>query len=181
MDKVDLFESLVRFFATKPLPIDRLDFESAQKVIKKDKASAVTFVGEHDYFERSLGAILEQVGSPGIKSGSLYINVKGQGCTEKVKRKLIELSMSVNEIIIFGNPSNWPNIGANIKFTSNDEIFADNHQRFFICHTPSYNIALVSRQEIHDDETKTEAIITNDPTAVAMLGVTIGTKIYPLV
>jgi hypothetical protein len=180
-DKIDLFESLVRYFAVKPLKVDNLDFEEAQNVIKKDKAAAVNFVGEHGYFEQSLEAMLNQAANLGLKTGTIYINVKGQGCTERVKRKLMELAMSVGQVIIFGVRENWPIIGENIKFTSNDDIFVDNHQRFFICQTPSFNIALVSRHEMHEGVEKTEAIITNDADAISLLGITIGTKIYPLV
>lgn len=180
-DKIDLFENLVRYFAVKPLRVDVLDFEEAQKVIKKEKSAAVNFVGEHGYFEQSLDAMLNQAANIGLKTGTIYINVKGQGCTEKVKRKLMELAMSVGEVIIFGERDSWPIIGENIKFTSNTDIFCDNHQRFFICQTPAFNIALVARHELHEGVERTEAIITNDADAISLLGVTIGTKIYPLV
>jgi len=180
-DKIDLFDKLVSYLAIKPLPVEKLDFEEAQNVIKKDKLAAVTFIGEHGYFEQALEAILIRVSALGIKTGTVYINIKGQGCTDKIKRKLMELATSVGEVVIFGEREKWPVIGANIKFTTNDDIFTDNHQRFFVCHTPSFNMALVSRHEQHDGVEKTEAIITNDPSAVNILAITIGTKIYPLV
>lgn len=181
MAKIDLFDTLVRFLAVKPLPLEKLDFESAQRLIKKDKAGAVTFIGEHGYFEEALEGMVNRVSALGVKTGTVYINIKGQGCTDRIKKKLMELSMSVGNVIIFGSPEKWPAMGADIRFTSNDDIFEDNHQRFFICHTPSFSIALVARHEQHDGVVKTEAIITNDSDAVNILAVTVGTKIYPLV
>jgi len=180
-DKIDLFDRLVNYLGTKPLPLEKLDFEAAQNVIKKDKAEAVTFIGEHGYFEEALDAMVARASSLGTKTGTVYINIKGQGCTDRIKRKLMELAMSVGEVIIFGEREKWPIIGANVKFTTNDDIFADNHQRFFICHTPSFNIALVARHATRDGKERIEAIVTNDSEAVNILGVTIGTRIYPLV
>ncbi|MEI6267088.1 MAG: hypothetical protein WCP14_04345 [bacterium] len=180
MDKVDLFEVAVRYLAIKPLKFDKYDFAEAQEVIKVEKISSVTFIGEHDYFEKSLDAMLTKVAITNEQNGTIYINIKGLGCSDRVKRKLFELSQVANTIIIFGEPEKWPRLSPNIKFSKNDDIFTDNHQRFFIYHSSGMNIALVSRHDMHEGREQTEALITNDPEAVALLGVTVGTKAYPI-
>jgi hypothetical protein len=172
---------MVRFLAIKPLIFDNFDFAEAESLIKKDRVGAITFIGEHGYFENALEAMIGKAATKSGHGGTVYVNVKGQGCTEKIKRRLMELSMSFDSVIIFGEKEKWPNVGGNVKFTKNDDIFADNHQRFFIAHSPSINIALVARHETHVGVERTEAAITNAPDAVNVLAVTIGTKIYPLV
>lgn len=181
MDKIDLFETLVRYLAIKPLRLDKFDFNEAEGLIKKDREGAITFVGEHGYFEQALEAMIVKAATKVGPGGTLYVNVKGEGCTEKVKRRLMELSMSFDSVIIFGDKEKWPNVGGNVKFSANDDIFADNHQRFFICHSSAFNIALVSRHEAHEGQDITEAAISNAADAVNVLAVTISTKIYPLV
>lgn len=181
MDKIDLFETLVRFLAIKPLNLTNFDFAEAESLIKKDREGAITFVGEHGYFEQALEAMVVKAANKSTKGGTLYINIKGQGCSEKIKKRLIEFSMSFDSVIIFGEREKWPSVSSNIHFTSNDDILADNHQRFFVCHSQSFNIALVSRHELHKGVERTEAAITNAADAVNLLAVTLGTKIYPLV
>jgi len=181
MEKVDLFEIVVKYLAVKPLTFDEYDFERAQTVIRQDKQGLVTFIGEHDYFEKSLEAMVEKVAQIGTKTGTIYIDIKGTGCSDRIKRRLFDLAASADTVIIFGDPARWPEMSTNIKFSARDDIFADNHQRFFIYHSSGYNIALVSRHHTHEGIERTEAVITNDPAAVSLLGVTIGTKAYPLV
>jgi hypothetical protein len=181
MEKLDLFEATVRYLAVKPLKFKEFDFAEAQEVIKQDKQVAVTFIGDHNYFEKALEAMVEKVILSQTQNGSIYINVRGQGCTEQIKRKLFELSNTASSIIIFGDKGEWPRIASNVKFSENEDIFTDNHQRFFIYHSGGFNIALLARHEMHKGKEMTEAIITNDPGAVSMLGITIGTKAYPLV
>lgn len=179
-EKIDLFNTLVKYLAIKPLKFDQFDYDEAQNYIKEDKKGAITFIGDHGYFEQVLDAMVNQVAKSAIKTGTVYSYVKGQGCSDRFKRRLLELSMSVSNVIILGDPNNWPKMSGNIKFSQNYDIFADNHQRFFIFQSPSLNIALVARHEIHDGEEKIEAAITNDNGAVQLLAMTLGTRIYPL-
>lgn len=179
-EKIDLFETLVKFLAVKPLNLNEFDFKEAQSVIKKDKLESITFLGEHGYFEHILDAFTHQVAESQTKGGTVYIYIRGAGCTERLKRRLVEMLMHVNSVIIFGDQTHWPISHPRIKFTKNFDIFADNHQRFFIFHGPGYNVALVSRHHEHEGVEETEAAITNDPEAVSLLALTVGTKIYPL-
>jgi hypothetical protein len=180
-ENIDLFEQLVRFLAIKPLKFEAYDFEEAQTIIKKEKQGAVSFIGEHGYFEKTLDVMVGQAATSEAHHGTIYINIQGEGCTAKIKKRLMELSMHVDSIIIFGDPEKWPAGLTNVKFTQNFDILKDNHQRFFIYHSPAYNIALISRHEKHNGAEKTEAIVSNDQQAIDMLGVTIGTKVYPLI
>lgn len=176
---IDLFEVIVRLMAVKPLVRDEFDFEEAQEVIKKERASSIMFTSDHFEFERIMDAMTEKISQSVDKKGVVYIYVKGQGCTDRFKKKLLELSMKVNKIVIFGDPKKWPvlTINNNISFTQSYDILADNHQRFFIYASPSFNIALVARHHLHDGEERTEAIVTNAADAVSMAAQTLGTKI----
>jgi hypothetical protein len=180
-EKIDLFEVAVRYLAIKPIKLQKFDFADAEGLIKQDKQSAVTFIGEHGYFEKSLEAMLDKVTASQNHNGTIYVNIQGLGCSEKIKKRLFYLSESAGTLIIFGNKENWPRVSQNIRFSEREDIFSDNHQRFFIYHSSGLNIALISRHDMHDGVEMTEAVLTNDPGAVTLLGVTIGTKAYPLI
>lgn len=178
MNKTDFFDILVRKMAVKPLEFQSFDLETAKKIIKSENEDLITLFGEHGFFENTLGEIAANIATGGIRNGTLYIYIKGEGCSERVKRNIVGLSMNTHRMVIFGDPEKWPLRDPNITFVSPDDLFADNHQRFFVFQSPSYSVALVSRHEMRDGEEKIEAALTTNPEAVSMLAQTIGSKAY---
>lgn len=178
MEKLDLFNTLVRFLAIKPLRFDQFDFNQAQELIKDDRKGAITFMGDHGDFEGTLEGIAKQVGDSKIAHGTFYLFVKGNGCTARMERNLLNILMSVQNMYIFGDPAAWPIHDSKIKFVNPEGIFEDNHQRFLIFQSPAYNVALVARHHEHNSEEMVEAAMTNAQDAVSLLSQSIGTKIY---
>lgn len=178
MEPLDLFNILIRYLAIKPLKFDNFDYVEAQDLIKKERQSSITFIGEHNYFESTIEEVTKKVIDTHLNVGTVYIYVKGKGCSERIKRNLLELVMNVHAIFIFGNPDDWQISDPKIKFVDPDDIFADNHQRFFMFQSPAFNVALVARHETHEGEERIEAAMTNANDAVALLGQTVGAKIY---
>lgn len=178
MEKIDLFNILIRFLAIKPLKFDKFDFLEAKEIIKKERESSITFFGEHNYFEDTINEITKKVAEAKLNSGTVYLYLVGKGCTDRMKHNLLDLVMSIHALYIFGNPADWPLTDPKIKFVDPDDIFEDNHQRFFIFQSAAYNVALVARHEMHDGQEMIEAAMTNANDAVSLLSETIGTKIY---
>jgi len=178
MAKLDLFDTLVRFLAIKPLTFDSFNLEQAKSVIKKENECCVTFIGDHGYFENTLEEIVKNVAGSNIKNGTVYIYVKGSGCSERVKRNLIELDLNVSRIIIFGKSEDWEIRDSKISFVDPDDIFEDNHQRFFAFQSAGYNVALVARHSQHDGKEVIEAAMTTVDGAVSLVTQSIGTRIY---
>lgn len=175
---VDLFETLVRYLSVKPLPMDELDFSVAQDYIKAEKQGSIVFTDDHQYFEDTIDAMANRIGKQISGQGTLYIYIKGQNSSDKLKRRLIGLAVSVGRVFIFGELENWPTASDNVTFSQNYDIFADNHQRFFVYQSAALNIALVARHHLHDGKEKIEGAITNAPDAVSVIAQTIGTNLY---
>jgi hypothetical protein len=176
--KIDLFETLVRFLAVKPLKFDTFDLEQAQGIVKKEREGAITFIGEHGYFEELLDTTAKKATNDNIQGGTLYIFVKGDGCTERMRRNLVEILMGVRSVVIFGDAEKWMIVDPKIKYVDHEDIFTDNHQRFFIYQSPAYNVALVSRHEDYNGEVAIEAALSNASDAVSLLSQTVGTHLY---
>lgn len=175
MDKVDLFESLVRYLAIKPVQCEKCDIEHIQNIIKKDKKDSITFIGEHGYFEDLLDTLARRVGDLGLKDGHMYLYVKSSSCKERFKNSLLELIINLKKIFIVGTPGEWPLQDPKIQFAQIEDRFADNHQRFFIYQSPTFQAALVSR---HNEKGEIEAATTNDPEAVNFISQIVGSKFY---
>lgn len=175
MEKIDLVESLIRFLAIKPLDCSKCTFEKAKEVIKADKKEAVSFIGEHGYFEELIETLARRIGDLGLKDGHMYLYVKGDSCKEKFKRNLLELVLNLKHIFIIGDAKDWPIQDPKIKFSQIEDQFTDNHQRFFVYQSPSFQAALVAR---HDENGRVEAAMTNDPEAVTFLAQILGSRVY---
>jgi hypothetical protein len=178
MEKIDLFNILVRFLAIKPLKFDQFDYLQARELIKKDREGSITFFGEHSNFENTVEEVTKKVTEAKLEHGTVYLYLKGKGCSERMLRNLMELSMTVHAIYIFGNKEDWPIPDPKIKFVDPADMFADNHQRFFVYQSSAYNVALVARHELHDGQEMMEAAMTNADDAVSLLSQTIGNRIY---
>jgi hypothetical protein len=111
------------------------------------------------------------------RSGTVYLYVKGPDSVARINKKLFELSFHVDKIIIFGDQTLWPRMSENIFFTGSDDIFTDNHQRFFIYQSSSYNAALVARQTGQEGEQRIEAAVSSAPDAVSLLAMTLSKRI----
>lgn len=176
--KIDLFETLVRFLAVKPLKFEEFDLEAARTIVKKEREGAITFYGEHGYFEEVLEATGKKIAESQLESGTLYIFIKGKGCTERLKRNMIEILMSVKKVIIFGNREDWLIDDSKISYVEPGEMFKENHQRFFVFQSASYNVALVSRHQQSEGEELIEAALSNASDAVGLLAQTVGVHLY---
>ena len=178
MEKIDLFNILVRFLAIKPLKFDKFDFLEARQLIKKDREDSITFYGEHNNFEMMIDEVAKKVTEAKLGTGTVYLYLKGKACNARMERNLLELVMNVHVIYIFGNPEDWPLRDPKIKFVDPADMFEDNHQRFFIFQSSGYNVAMVARHDMHDEREMTEAALTNANDAISLLTQTIGTRIY---
>jgi len=178
MEKIDLFEKVVRLLAIKPLRFDEFNLEQAKSIIKSEKADSITFIDDHHAFEDVIEQTANRVGELGIKTGTAYIFVRGGGCTERMKRNLLEIIMSVHKIIVFGDQKSWPFFDAKMEFVNLEDYLEDNHQRFFIYQSPSYNVALVARHVVRESNEVIEAAMTTDPEAVALVSQVLGSQVY---
>jgi hypothetical protein len=179
-EKIDLFEKLIRFLAIKPLPEDNFDLEKAREVIKEENKDDITFIGQHGYFEDVLDTVEQRIGNLRPAESSLFIYIKGESSKSRIERNLLNIILNVDHIYIVGTPQEWRINDPKIKFIQIEDIFTDNHQRYLIFRSPTYNVALVSRHSESNDEDKRkiEAALTNKKEAVALLTQIIGTKIY---
>jgi hypothetical protein len=101
-EPIDLFESLVRFLAIKPLRFEDFSLEQARTMIKEDRKESIAFIGEHSYFEEVIDSLSKKVKGLGYSnSGSIYIKLHGKGCTTRMKQNLLELTLTANKIYIY--------------------------------------------------------------------------------
>lgn len=127
MERVDLFESLVRYLAIKPVECEKCDIEHVKDIIKKDKKDSITFIGEHGYFEDLLDTLARRVGDLELKDGHMYLYVKGKACKERFRKSLLELIINLKRIYIVGTSAEWPIQDPKIQFSAIEGKFADNH------------------------------------------------------
>lgn len=164
--------------AIKPLQFEEFDLEKARSIIKSNKAQSITFIEKHHAFEDIIEETAARVGDLGISNGTVYLYIKGDSCTEKMKRNLLEIIMSVHRVIIFGDSKNWPLYDNKMQFVSPEGLFEDNHQRFFIYQSAAYNVALVARHVVKNGEEGIEAAMTTDPDAVSLVSQVVGAVTY---
>lgn len=83
MNKIDLFEKLVRFLAIKPFNENEFCLEEAEVVIKEENKNNITFIGQHGYFEDVLDTVEQRIANLKLNTGSLYIYIKGDNSKKK--------------------------------------------------------------------------------------------------
>lgn len=178
-EKIDLFEKLVRFLAIKPFDANPFSIDAAREVIKEENRDSITFIGEHGYFEDVLETVGKRISSLPPSESSLYIYIKGSDSKNRLEKNLLSIILNVKHIYIVGRSDEWRINDPKIKFVELENIFTDNHQRFLIFRSPTYNIALASRHSIPKEGGKrTEGALTNNKEAVAFLTQIIGIKMY---
>jgi len=165
--KIDLFDKLVRFLAIKPLAAEPFDLEKARAVIKEENKDDISFVGQHGYFEDVLDTVQQRTGNIDLNQGVLYVYIKGQDSRKRVERNLLSIVLNVDKIFIVGKAEDWSFNDPKIKFLDIESEFAENHQRFLIFNSPSYNVALVARHTSAGADRRIEAALTNKKEAVS--------------
>lgn len=179
-EKIDLFEKLVRYLAIKPLNDEAFCIERAEEVIKEENKGNITFIGQHGYFEDVLDTVEQRIANLKPAESSLFIYIKGENSKQRIEKNLLNIILNVDHIYIVGKPQEWRITDPKIKFIQIEDIFTDNHQRFLIFRSPTYNVAMVSRHSECSPKGKRliEGALTNKKEAVSLLTQIIGTKIY---
>ncbi len=180
--KVDLYKSLVRYLAIKPLPEnDNLCQVKAQSVVKEENKDDISFIAQHGYFEDILDTVEQRIGNLKPENGVLYIYIKGDDSRKRIERNLLNIIMYVNKVYIVGKAEDWSFNDPRIEFIGIEDRFVDNHQRFLIFNSASYNVALVSRRGEcvnPEDKAQIEAALTNKKEAVSFLSQTLAPLFY---
>ncbi len=177
--RIDLFESLVRFLAIKPLKFDEFSLEQARGMIKDERKESVAFISEHSYFETVIDALAKKVKGLGFANmGTLYINLQGKGCTTRMKQNLLELTLAASKIYIFGKKEDWELTDPKIVFVDRLDIFEDNHQRFFIYISPGYSVALVARHNDSKGDDRVESMMSTAKDAISMVAQKLSIAMY---
>lgn len=180
MNKIDLYEKLVRFLAIKPLEIAGFDIERAKEVIREENKKDISFIPQHGYFEDVMDTVEKRIGNLQPESGILYVYIKGDSSKQRIEKNLLSIILHVSKIYIIGKAEDWTFNDPKIKFVDIEDAFTDNHQRFLIFNSPTYNVALVSRHGLatSGEKVQTEAAITNKKEAVTYLNQVLAPLFY---
>ena len=93
---------------------------------------------------------------------------------------MLKIILNVDHIYIIGEAKDWKISDPKIDFLKIENIFPDNHQRFIIFRSPSYNVAMTARKTKckKNGKDRIEGALTNKKDAVSFLAQILGTKIY---